>query len=172
MFQAHRFIASREQDNIYNWFVERGVLQSLPSAESERQLVDFDSLKHMVDRGECLAQIKKAEAARGAPYDRVAMGRADLMWLDYHPKVSVNGNQCWIATCGGEGEHRVGEDWSVCGREGFTSLVEGPMEELCAKGLNKAAKEYFVESLERGPVEVHRSSDAPCSFVSTFARDS
>ena len=113
----------------------------------------------LVDRYNCLAQIRALESARGTPYNKIAIGRKDLMWMADHPDVQVVGNECWIPCTtndwGGYCDH-----WAICGREGAEALVEGPLEVLPWKAPPLNAERHLKEGLAKRGTRVKRGSAA------------
>lgn len=160
LFQANRYKKGDEDHLVVQWFNKNipGWRSSTPEGDYLSGLPGFGngtSANDLIDRHECLNQIRKAEAARGTPYKRVAIGRANLVWTDDHPDIQVTGNMCWIACEGGSG-NRICDHWALCGRQGFTSLVEGPMAALPWKGFGMRVEALLAVGLKRQGVHIRR----------------
>ena len=81
------------------------------------------------ERYTCLKLIRHAEKASGFEYDRVGIGRRDLLWLKEHPEVSVRENECWIP-CEANDWSGYCDHWALCGRRAFRSYTATPFRLL------------------------------------------
>ena len=144
VLDADLFGVARRDDDVTKWFDDRvplwnqsrngmhanylGGLPGFPRGNGAFQLME---------RHRCLEVIGSSERTRSAPYERVAIGRRDLMWVGKHPDVQLSVNECWIP-CQGNDAAGYCDHWMLCSRDAATAYVDGPLDSIPWGNVNQA----------------------------------
>ncbi len=79
------------------------------------------------DRWECEKLIRASEFASGNMYERVGVGRADLLWLHSHPQVTTRG--CWVPFKGND-YGGLADHWAWCDRLSAQVYMTAPLSDV------------------------------------------
>jgi len=108
------------------------------------------------DRFLCEQHISSHETRAGRKYKFIGLGRADLLWLLPHPKLSPRG--CWIP-CTNNDWGGVCDHWAWCDRQSPRKYMQSPLANL-PRNTPMNAEKHLKTSLNESSVAITRGHAA------------